>query len=286
MELFTTIRNRAAIVRFLEECTGLLADYAGAPTFNYMVGEYTVLRNGHIRVADDKADAGLIGKLKESGLVYSKGNAHLYNDGEDGITIEPNANVNTDSNLHIENRSTGAVKVQGHTNSKKSTTIDSYGGNVILGHNATNENVKAGEDININVYNANIWNYARESGEEILHAKDGAKTFLVADGDLNMYVENGTIGDEAGGVCTSGNCTGIGAVGTRDFNKSINANIKGKVNAKTVGKANKEKDLVINYAAIDSDMNIDAIKADGKVILTVDNGTDGTSRYNINNVSN
>ena len=56
MELFTTIRNRAAIVRFLEECTGLLADYAGAPTFNYMVGEYTVLRNGHIRVADDKAD--------------------------------------------------------------------------------------------------------------------------------------------------------------------------------------------------------------------------------------
>ena len=69
MELLTTITDRAAIVRFLEDGTGLLADYAGAPTFNYVVGDYTVLRNGHIRVADEKVDAGLIEKLKESGLV-------------------------------------------------------------------------------------------------------------------------------------------------------------------------------------------------------------------------
>lgn len=69
MELQTTITDRAAIVRFLEDGTGLQADYAGAPTFNYSVGDYTVLRNGHIRVADEKADAGLIEKLKESGLV-------------------------------------------------------------------------------------------------------------------------------------------------------------------------------------------------------------------------
>lgn len=93
MELFTTIRNRAAIVRFLEECTGLLADYAGAPTFNYMVGEYTVLRNGHIRVADDKADAGLIGKLKESGLV-TDGNTGAGRGIEAGISDDVSARVN------------------------------------------------------------------------------------------------------------------------------------------------------------------------------------------------
>ena len=227
-------------------------------------------------------EAGL--NVKQSGNIYSKGYTHLYNDGNDGITIQPNANVNTDNNLYIENHSVGGVKVQGHTNSNKSTTIDSYDGNIILGHDDTDNNVIANENINVNAYDANIWNYARDT-KGALHVKDGAKTFLVADGDLNLYAENGTIGDNAGGICESGNCTGIGAVGTRDFNKSINANVKGKVKAQTVDKAAKQNDLVINYAAIDSDMNIDNIDADGKVILTVDYGKDGSSRYNINNVA-
>ncbi|MGN1024509.1 MAG: hypothetical protein ACI4OJ_13470 [Lachnospiraceae bacterium] len=72
MELLTTITDRAAIVRFLEESTGLFADYAGAPTFNYRIGDYTVLRNGHIRVADEKADAEMIERLRESGLVAAE----------------------------------------------------------------------------------------------------------------------------------------------------------------------------------------------------------------------
>lgn len=80
------------------------------------------------------------------------------------------------------------------------------------------------------------------------------------------------------------------ADGSRDFTKSINANIKGKVNA-TTNKVNKPDDLVINYAAIDSDMNIDKIKADGKVILTVDDldhittGKASGTRYNMINAS-
>ncbi|MGO5338143.1 hypothetical protein ACTQZS_15335, partial [Bilifractor sp. LCP19S3_H10] len=36
------------------------------------IGDYTVLRNAHIRVADEKADPGLIGKLKESGLIVDE----------------------------------------------------------------------------------------------------------------------------------------------------------------------------------------------------------------------
>lgn len=72
MELLTTIKDRAALVRFLEESTGLNADYAGAPTFQYRIGDYTVLRNAHIQVPDEKADPGLIGKLKESCLIVDE----------------------------------------------------------------------------------------------------------------------------------------------------------------------------------------------------------------------
>jgi hypothetical protein len=108
-----------------------------------------------------------------------------------------------------------------------------------------------------------------------------------------MDVTDGTIGLEVQqNACTGSGCTGIGpkADGSRDFTKSINANVKGKVNAKTTNTkaATKPDDLVINYAAIDSDMNIDTIKADGRVILTVDDdfGVDNNgTRYNMLNVS-
>lgn len=77
-----------------------------------------------------------------------------------------------------------------------------------------------------------------------------------------MNVNDGTIGLEVGGGCQGAACTGIGPKegGSRDFTKSINGNIKGKVKAST-NKVTKPDDLVINYAAIDSDMNIDNIKA-------------------------
>ena len=56
------------------------------------------------------------------------------------------------------------------------------------------------------------------------------------------------------GKCEGSGCTGIGvkADGSRDFQKSINGNIKGKVNATTTNTkaALKPDDLVINYAAI------------------------------------
>ena len=91
MELITTITDRAAIVRFLEDSTGLLADYAGAPTFNYSVGDYTVLRNGQIRVSDEKADAGLIEKLKDSGLVADeRTNAGMEAEITDDVTTRIN----------------------------------------------------------------------------------------------------------------------------------------------------------------------------------------------------
>lgn len=72
MEIKTIIEDRAAIVRFLESETGEKSDYAGAPTFNYRIGPYTVLRNGNIRVIDEKADQALLQKLIEAGYAVDE----------------------------------------------------------------------------------------------------------------------------------------------------------------------------------------------------------------------
>ena len=72
MEIKTIIEDRAAIVRFLENETGEKMDYAGAPTFNYRIGPYTVLRNGNIRVSDETADPALLQKLIEAGYAVDE----------------------------------------------------------------------------------------------------------------------------------------------------------------------------------------------------------------------
>ena len=63
------LTDRQPLIRALEEVTGLAADYSGAPSFRYRVGEYTVLRDGSIEVAEDKADEELIRHLEEKGLI-------------------------------------------------------------------------------------------------------------------------------------------------------------------------------------------------------------------------
>ena len=108
-----------------------------------------------------------------------------------------------------------------------------------------------------------------------------------------MTAINGTIGSGVQQTGSSTNSTGIGpkTQGSRDFTKSINGNIKGKVTAKTTDSTNTNNDLVINYAALDSDMNINSIKANGRVILTVDDsahakgGTATGTQYNMINAT-
>ena len=63
------LTDRQPLIRALEEVTGLAADYSGAPSFRYRVGDYTVLRDGSIEVAEDKADEELIRHLEEKGLI-------------------------------------------------------------------------------------------------------------------------------------------------------------------------------------------------------------------------
>ncbi len=225
-------------------------------------------------------------KVDISGKVHSDNNTTITNSGNNGILIQSSGRVDADNDLIIENniatnrRTDGAVKVQGLLKAKNNVSITSTNGDVVIGDGTTNDNyISAGKNINLTVNDGSILN----SGVE--------KVLLKADNDLNMHVTNGTIGlGVQQKACEGSGCTGIGpkADGSRDFTKSINAKIGGNVTATTTNTTDNAQDLVINYAAIDSDMKIDHIKADGRVILTVDDdyGKNNTGkRYNMINAS-
>lgn len=66
--------------------------------------------------------------------------------------------------------------------------------------------------------------------------------------------------------------------------KSINANVDGAYTAVTK-QNNKTNDLVINLAALDSDMKVDKIIADGRAILLADSSVKGEKPYSILNAA-
>lgn len=237
----------------------------------------TVRNNG---TTTNLTNAGADG-LNVAGTVYSNGDLTMTNTGAKGINLASTGRVNGDNNIYINNNSKGGVNVKGLVNGQKDVNITSENGNVVIGDNTENDNyITAGDNININVNNGSILNEGSATK---------VKTLLKANKNLNMYVTDGTIGTEVQQDGAISGSTGIGPKnqGSRDFSKSINANIGGNVTAKTNKNATTANNLVINYAAIDSDMNIDSIKADGRVILTVDDsshangGAASGTRYNM-----
>lgn len=237
----------------------------------------TVRNNG---TTTNLTNAGADG-LNVSGTVYSNGDLTMTNTGAKGINLASTGRVKGDNNIYINNNSKGGVNVKGLVNGQKDVNITSENGNVVIGDNTENDNyITAGDNININVNNGSILNEGSATK---------VKTLLKANKNLNMYVTDGTIGTEVQQDGAISGSTGIGPKnqGSRDFSKSINANIGGNVTAKTTKNATTANNLVINYAAIDSDMNINSIKADGRVILTVDDsshangGAASGTRYNM-----
>ena len=237
----------------------------------------TVRNNG---TTTNLTNAGADG-LNVAGTVYSNGDLTMTNTGAKGINLASTGRVKGDNNIYINNNSKGGVNVKGLVNGQKNVNITSENGNVVIGDNTENDNyITAGDNININVNNGSILNEGSATK---------VKTLLKANKNLNMYVTDGTIGTEVQQDGAISGSTGIGPKnqGSRDFSKSINANIGGNVTAKTTKNATTANNLVINYAAIDSDMNINSIKADGRVILTVDDsshangGAASGTRYNM-----
>lgn len=241
----------------------------------------TVRNNG---TTTNLTNAGADG-LNVAGTVYSNGDLTMTNTGAKGINLASTGRVKGDNNIYINNNSKGGVNVKGLVNGQKDVNITSENGNVVIGDNTENDNyITAGDNININVNNGSILNEGSATK---------VKTLLKANKNLNMYVTDGTIGTEVQQDGAISGSTGIGPKnqGSRDFSKSINANIGGNVTAKTTKNATTANNLVINYAAIDSDMNINSIKADGRVILTVDDsshangGVASGTRYNMLNAN-
>ncbi len=237
----------------------------------------TVRNNG---TTTNLTNAGADG-LNVTGTVYSNGDLTMTNTGAKGINLASTGRVKGNNNIYINNNSKGGVNVKGLVNGQKDVNITSENGNVVIGDNTENDNyITAGDNININVNNGSILNEGSATK---------VKTLLKANKNLNMYVTDGTIGTEVQQDGAISGSTGIGPKnqGSRDFSKSINANIGGNVTAKTTKNATTANNLVINYAAIDSDMNINSIKADGRVILTVDDsshangGAASGTRYNM-----
>ncbi len=243
------------------------------------------VENGRLlEITNEGTDA-----IRVSGTVHSVGDITMTNTGSKGIRIASTGQVNGDNNINVSNtiakvsetsRTEGAVNVEGIINANNNLTINSTNGNLTLGHNNTANNLTAGKNINLTINDGSILNNGVE------------RTLINAGGNLTMDVTNGTIGEPVRQTGLT-NSTGIGpkAQGARDFTKSINAKVAGNVKAETKDAAKTGNDLVINYAAIDSNMNIDTIKADGRVILTVDddfgnsNTAQGKHKYSMVNAN-
>jgi len=210
----------------------------------------TVNNNNGIATINNYSTAGGI-KLNAQGRVNSKGSElNFYNEGADGIHFE---------GLAVHNNKDGKVQV---TNKNS---------NVVIGHTDTESNITSNANVNINVENGNIYNYG--VANRLIHMTDGAA--------LNMQTEGGEIGLNDGNCGDA--CIGIGP-DSRDFTKSINVTSDGSITA-IANQGKLTDDVVVNIAGFNSDLNIDQVKADGKVLLTTaDFDADGKG-YSILNVS-
>lgn len=83
--------ERKELVRTISGITGVRAEYQGMPTTSYVIGDFTVTKDGAL-VYDDKIDAGeLLNELAEAGF---EGTAEKT-DGREPVETEPEPNILT-----------------------------------------------------------------------------------------------------------------------------------------------------------------------------------------------
>ena len=236
---------------------------------NYGNGDITITNSGNngIKIAGELSNpngttnitnnaGGLLvastGVIK-SGAQGNNGNSNLlvYNDGNGGIDIQGKVNIN-------------------HGNKTNTVQFTNKNSNMTLGHASNKDNISSNADVNINITNGNLLNNGVT--HNLIATTNGA--------NLNLDVTNGAIGEEVGP--NDGVYTGIGTT-ARDLSKSVNVSIDGKIKATSTQGTNKS---VINLASLDKNMNVDQIKADGRVILLADDSTNkGQTPYDIINAS-
>ena len=187
----------------------------------------------------------------------------------------------------------GIVNVD-HSQKANSVLFTNQNSNMTLGDTAnvnTGANIISNADINIQVTAGDLLN------------NGVARNHIITsnNADLNVNVTNGKIGQDVTG-CDGGVCTGIGR-DARDLTKSINVKIPGTGKITATSTTGSRNESLVNMASLGTNMNVNHISADGKVILLADgeatksqtsydtNGqatgsvikTTGTNRYDIVN---
>ena len=270
-----TVTNSAG--QLLVDTTGLVRN-KGTMTFTNngsgtkLALNGTVKNDGNLLVTNETGANGLLvggnvtnntgsatftnnkGKLlvDSTGIINSKGsNLLVYNDGTSGMDIQGKVNIN-------------------HANKTNTVQFTNKNSNMTIGHTSNKDNISSNADVNITVTDGNLLNNGVT--HNLIATTNGA--------NLNLDVTNGAIGEEVGP--NDGVYTGIGT-NARDLSKSVNVSIVGKIKATSTQGTNKS---VINLASLDKNMNVDQIKADGRVILLADDSTNkGETPYDIINAS-
>ena len=266
----TTIRNSGTrglnVDGLLINQDGTLNIENNAGGLNIDKDAWIINRNDTTKITNDSGYSAII-----DGNIYSlEGDDIIINNihQNGGITLESNAQLKTEGNVNLTNTGgSKGIKIRGNIqgNDVNLTNSDSH---IVLGNNSTENlsqkaNIEAKGNVNINQENGSVLN-AGTTG-----------TLIKAEKDLNIKVNNGKIGVETG---TSGGGYTYGPDGTQvDTSKSINIDVKGKINSTTSDTKGTGGDYVTNFTSKGSNMNIDHIKADGRVILLTDFDENGQS---------
>ena len=211
------------------------------------------------------------GQISQNYAKNTPDSLKIVNTGKGGINLSSTGRINNTSSTYVENSGKDGIKFAGLTKTN-GLTVNNKDSNVVIGDNTDNDKyITSSGDVKIAVNNGSILNYG--VNKTLINIENSSL--------LNMSATDGTIGLDDGN-CGSA-CIGVGP-DSRDFTKSINVTSDGAITATTTQDALTD-DLVINIAGKNSDLNIDQVKADGKVILTTADFDENNKGYSILNAS-
>lgn len=242
------------------------------------VGADAIVRNygnGNITITNTGSKG-----INIAGEVSNPNGAMKITNNAGGLLVDASGNIrsganNNNSTLLVYNDGNGGMNIKGkvdinHANKTGSVQFTNKNSNMTIGHADNNNNISSNADVNIDVTDGNLLNNGVDN--TLIATTNGA--------DLNINVTNGAVGEEIGP--NDGAYTGIGT-DARDLTKSVNVSIDGKIKAISTKGTNKS---LINLASLNKNMNVDQIKADGRVILLADDSANkGGTAYDILNKS-
>ena len=227
--------------------------------------------SNHTNISNN-GEKGIIidGKVNQNFVTNNANSLKITNSGRDGINITSSGRINNTSSTYIENSGKEGIKVAGLINTN-GLTVQNVDSDVVIGDETRNDNyITSSDDVNINIENGSLLNSGVD--KTLIKTTNG--------GNLKVDVVDGSIGLDDG---NKGMFIGVGPK-SRGFTRSINVNVDGAITATTEQNQSKE-DLNINIAGKNSDLKIDHIKADGKVILTTADFDESKKGYSIINAS-